>query len=176
MEPSALGLAIIPPALAIAVERLNPVSERLLRRSAELDLQDYEPHNHQPLIDDTTKLANGAVEVAGLAPTLIAAVTSGFGVLHELPQPFWPTIIYVLIFIVLVLLLLRLLSGQTFLQIDDRRMPVILWKRERTLPWTGTKIVSYFIYSANSILIAFAVITYCVTEHPWNHFISRPPG
>src|SRR6476660_2219053 len=69
MELSTLGLAIIPPALAILVERLNPISERLLRASAEQDLRDYETTNHVPLIDAATKFANGAVEVAGLAPT-----------------------------------------------------------------------------------------------------------
>jgi hypothetical protein len=171
MEFSAVGLAIIPPALAIAVERLRPVSESLLRRSAEQDLLDYEAANHQQLIDDATKLANGAVEVAGLAPTLVASVTSGFGILHEFPQPFWPAIIYVLIFIALVLLLLRLLTGQTFLQLDDRRLAVTLWGRERTLPWTGTKIMSYFIYSANLILIVFAITTYFVLEQPWSHIL-----
>src|SRR5271168_2588611 len=105
MDFATVGLSIIPPALAIAVERLNPVSETLLRRSAEQDLKDYEARNHQHLIDDATKFASGAVEVAGLAPTLVAAVTSGFGVLHELPRPFWPSIVYVLIFIVLVLMI-----------------------------------------------------------------------
>jgi hypothetical protein len=154
MQLSALGLVIIPPALAIAVERLNPITERHLRRSAEQDLQLYDANNHEHLIDDATKFANGAVEVAGLAPTLVACVTSGFGVLHEFPHPFWPAIIYVLIFVALVLLLLRLLAGQTFLQLDDRRLPVHWRGRETTLPWTGTKAVSYFIYAANLILIA----------------------
>jgi hypothetical protein len=166
MNFATIVLSIIPPALAIAVEWLNPVSERLLRRSAEQDLLDYEAQNHQHLIDDATKLANGAVEVAGLAPTFVAAVTSGFGVLHELPRPFWPSIIYILIFVGLVLLLLRLLGGQTFVQMDDRRMSITFWGHERTLPWTTVRIVSFFIYAANLILIAFAFGTYAVLERP----------
>ena len=166
MELSTLGLTIIPPALALTVERLNPVNERLLRRSAEQDLMPYNAENYQHLIDDSTKLANGAVEVAGLAPTLVASVTSGFGVLHEFPNPFWPAIIYVLIFVALVLLLLRLLAGQTFLELDDRKLCIHWCGRERTLPWTGTKMVSNFIYTANFILIIFALVTYCVLKLP----------
>jgi hypothetical protein len=172
MQASTLGLAIIPPVLALAVERLNPINERLLRRSAVQDLQPYEAANHQHLIDDATKMANGAVEVAGLAPTLVASVTSGFGILHELPHPFWPAIIYVLIFICLVLLILRLLVGQTFLQLDDRPLSIHLCGKERTLSWTGTQTVSKLIYVSNFILIAFGLLTYCIIEQPWNFLWS----
>jgi len=169
MELPTLILAVIPPTLALAMEWLNPVSERLLRQNAEQDLQGYGGKNREHLIDDVTKFANGAVEVSGLAPTLVACVTSGFGTLYELRNPFWPTVAYVLIFITLTLLLLKFLLGQTFLQIDDRRMPISLFGRERTIPWTGTQLVSYFIYSANIVFIAFAVGTYLVLEWPWNH-------
>jgi hypothetical protein len=172
MDFATVGLSIIPPALAIAVERLNPINEQSLRRSAIEDLRDYENKNHQQLIDDATKFANGAVEVAGLAPTLVAAVTSGFGILHELPQPFWPSLVYVLIFVTLILFVIRLLSGQTFLHIDDRRTAVWFWGRERTLPWTSSKIVSFCIYLANLLLIVFALATYAALEKPWHYFLQ----
>jgi hypothetical protein len=174
MNFSTAGLAIIPPALAIAVERLSPVSERSLRQSVKQDLDAYETANHQHLIDDATKLAAGAVEVAGLAPTLVASVTSGFAILYEFPKPLWPTIIYVLVYITLALLLLRLLVGQTFKQIGDQKPIVHWWGKERTLPWTGTQTVSYFIYTSNLILILFVIVSYCILGEPWNN--SPPPG
>lgn len=60
-----------------------------MRRSIEQDLRDHSPTPE--LIDDAAKLANAAVELAGLAPTLLAALTSGFAILNEYSSPLWPS-------------------------------------------------------------------------------------
>jgi hypothetical protein len=161
MQPSTLVLALIPPVFAIVGELLNPINERSLKASAEKDLRNYEQGtNHQHLIDDATSFANGAVEVAGLAPTFIASITTGFGIWHEFRDPFWPAVIFVSIYVILGLCLWSFLSGQTYLQIDTTRQPVHIFGRARTLPYTGTKIISRFVYAANVILIAFLAVAY----------------
>jgi hypothetical protein len=49
------------------------------------DLTNFQSNqNYQVLIETVTKLTVAAVEVGGLAPTLVAAITSGFAVIHEL--------------------------------------------------------------------------------------------
>jgi hypothetical protein len=172
LDWATVGLAIIPPTLALAVERLNPINEAVLRNSVERDLTAYQNDENQVhLFDDATALASSAVEVSGLAPTLVASVTSGFAILHEYPYPLWPSVFYVLTFIVMVLMLLRLLGGRTFQQIDTTRPEISFWGRDRTLPWTVTKTVSYFIYASNLALIFFAVLSYCILEQPWKQLV-----
>jgi hypothetical protein len=161
-------LTLIPPSLALLVECLNPINERSLKASAENNLRDYEQGiNHQHLID-ATKFANSAVEVAGLAPTFIATIATGFGISREFPDPLWPAVIFVLIFIILGLFLWFLLSGQTYIQMDDTRQPVPFFGGSRTLPY-GTTIISIFIYAANVILILFIVIAYKYAHTPTAH-------
>ena len=167
-------LALIPPVFAIAGELLNPINERALKASAEKDLRNYEQGtNHRHLIDDATKFANGAVEMAGLGPTVLASITTGFGIWHEFRDPLWPAVLFVSIFLILSLLLWFLLSGQTYLQMDTTRQPVHFLGRARTLPWTGTKIISLFIYAANFILIAFLAMAYYFSASP--HTSSAHP-
>ena len=137
MTPATVVLATIPPAFALLVELLNPVSERVIRRSVEKDLAGYEnasPAAHDVLINYATSLTSGAVEVSGLAPTFVASVTSGFGVLYEYPNP-WLIMAYILVFVGLVLFLLRYLSGQTFVEIDDTCQSLNLFGREIPMPW-----------------------------------------
>lgn len=163
MDLSTAVLATIPPVFAILVEIFNPVSEKLIRNSAERDLRQYEVgSNHPHLIDDATKLTNGAVEVSGLAPTFVATVSSGFGVLYDFPKPTLMAI-YGLIFVVLALILIRLLGGQTFLQIDCTKQPQQLWGRVITLPWTGSGLIARFIFIANGLLIVFVIVAYCAS-------------
>lgn len=155
-------LAVIPPSFAILVELLNPISENMLRRSAELDLVDYEiasPEEHEKLLRRATGLANGAVEVSGLAPTLVAAVTSGFGVLYEYPNPSL-IVVYVLVFIALVLFLLRYLGGHTFFEIDDSCPSFRFAWWEFDLNFRGSSVVSFLIYLANLLLIFFVGFVY----------------
>jgi hypothetical protein len=153
-------LLALGPILAIAVEALNPVSERMIRRSVEHDLRDYEETNHQPLIESATKLTLGAVEVTGLAPTIVAVATTGSAMLHEIANPYFPMLVYLAMFVLMVLGVIRLLGGLTFGQIEDSRPEYLLpFRRKVTLPWTPSWAISYIIYSANITLILVAFLT-----------------
>lgn len=144
-------LALIPPAMAMIVERCNPVSERALRKSAQSDFQHFnQDENHQILLDTVVRFSESAVEVAGLAPTLIACATSAFVILPEFPNPFWPSVIYGTVFLATALILIRLLSGSTFDQLHVQAITV----KTRKMPWTAIRLVSYAIYVANALLIA----------------------
>jgi hypothetical protein len=117
-----------------------------------------------------------AVEVSGLAPTLVASVTSGFAVLHELPEPFWPAILYTLIFVTLVLFVMWLLSGSTFYAIGENKVE-IQFKRGLELQEpsdassgrTREQRVKTVIYLANICLIIAAFLVFGVLN--WHHLI-----
>lgn len=167
MTPAAALLAVIPPSFAILVELLNPISDKLLRRSVERDLVGYETSSaeaHEHLVDRATSLASGAVEVSRLAPTLVAAVTSGFGVLYEYPNPLL-IVAYVLVFMALVLFLIHYLGGQTFFEIEDTCPSFKLAWWEIDLSFHGSTVVSFLIYFANALLIAFVGIVFYLLEH-----------
>jgi hypothetical protein len=159
VDGAALGLAIIPPTLAILVELLNPVSRAMIAASAEADLQPFAADNHNELLETVTKSTEAAVEIAGLAPTLVASITSGFAIIHEYPQPFWPAIVYVLIFMGLVLFILWMLAGNTFFQIDDLAFRVTLFRKDINFP-VRTLVVRRIIYISNSLLIILAFGSY----------------
>jgi hypothetical protein len=175
MDLSALGLAIIPPALAILVEALNPINERMIGRSVDLDLQGNEDLARSSFFVDTvdrvTKLSTAAVEIAGLAPTLVASVTSGFAVIHELPSPFWPAIIYALIFIGVALFVIWLLSGTTFyaaavlpIEIRFSGSLSLTESQPRENGRTRQKVVATSIYAINGILIGASVVVFAVNN------------
>jgi hypothetical protein len=143
------------------VEKLNPISEHLIQTSAQRDLTNFQSNqNYQVLIETVTKSTVAAVEVGGLAPTLAAAITSGFAVIHELPHPFWPTIVYVLILIAIALSLLVMLGGRSFFEIDDASFKIPLCRAN-----TRTKIVSKTIYMVNGLFILLAVGVYLVLNY-----------
>ena len=114
---AAFWLAIIPPTLAIFVECLSPINSKAIKASTERDIDANFPalerDDRDNLITIVQKAGTAAVEVAGLAPTLIASTTSGFAIIHELRSPFWPAVVYVLVFVAVALYLLWLLSGLT---------------------------------------------------------------
>jgi hypothetical protein len=171
MEFAALGLAIIPPALAMLVERLNPISENLIETNAKRDLKDFETlAGYNVLIETVTKATTAAVEVAGLAPTLVASITSGFAVIHELPSPFWPTIVYVLILIPIVLYLLVMLGGHSFFEIDDAS-----FDSKFCGATTRTKMVSRIIYFVNILLIVLSAGVFVVLNYVLSHFSGVKP-
>jgi hypothetical protein len=168
MTPEAsAAFAIIPPAFAILVEALTPVSEKSIHHSAERDLAAYEhssQEQHDLLITYATKMTSGAVEVSGLAPTLVAAVTSGFGALYEVPNA-WLIMSYILIIMALVLLVLSYLSGNTFGEIDDKCPPLKIFFFQIPLPWSGSKGVSGLIYAVNVLLILFVLVVFWLVKH-----------
>lgn len=157
MNLSAALLVTVGPLLAILVEALNPVSERLIRQSAERDLSVYGTANHELLVEDVTKLTSGAVEVAGLAPTLVAVVTSGFAILHEIANPYVPLLLYLAAVIAMVLVLFQFLFGSSFLEIETTRQPITVAGWAFTPRWTGSKAVSIGIYTLNVLLIVVAL-------------------
>lgn len=165
MDAAALGLAVLPPTLAILVEYFNPISDKALGESAERDLAEFElGDNHKHVVDNVTMLAAGAVEVSGLAPTIVASVTSGFAVIHELPWPFWATVIYILIYVGIVLFVLRLLAGHSFFEIQERKIEIRALGK--TLKLTRSGVVRRIIYTANATLIAASVLVYLYLNLP----------
>jgi hypothetical protein len=168
MEFDTLALAIIPPSLAMLVEFFNPISDNVIQTSTERDLKGFlQDPNYQVLVETVTKATTAAVEVSGLAPTFVASVTSGFAVIHELSSPFWPATVYVLLLIAVALYLFAMLGGRSFFQIDDTRPIIRIGGRDRSLPWTRTKMVSIMVYLVNTSLIVLSVIIYlAISHHP----------
>jgi hypothetical protein len=168
MTPASAVLAVIPPFFAIFVELLNPISERSISHSVQKDLENYKVStaiDYNTLTKQVESIVGGAVEVAGLAPTFVASLTSGFSVLNDLPNP-WVIVGYILVFLALLLFLLHYLSGQTYLQMSDTKQPIELFGYKVPVRWHGTSIVSALIYIANLLLILFVVIIFAVTrEH-----------
>ena len=184
MDTGTFILALLPPSLAIVVEFFNPISERVLRKSALSYLERFQsqvrapapmtglPMNAPPqtdrqsydaLVDSVAKASTAAVEVGGVAPTFVASITSGFAVLHELASPLWLTISYIITFLILILFLLRLLLGHDFYQISITN-PKVLKKYPFVLSYEKT--VSAVIYSANLLLIVTAMGVYFFTACP----------
>jgi hypothetical protein len=164
MSPAAVVLAMIPPAFAILVERFNPISDGAIRSRVERDLQQFKRDDdaeHEALVVHSAKMVEGAVEVAGLAPTFVACLTSGFGVLSEYPNP-WLIVGYILVFLALLLFLLHYLGGQTFLDMT-------LITKKIPLPFFGSRlpaeVISRTIYIANALLILFVLVVFLVSEH-----------
>ena len=85
------------------------IKERGIETDAALD-----DRFEEQLIGQATKFGEGAVEVAGVVSTIVSVVSSGFAVVHELPNPFWPAVAYILFFMAVGLWLLRILGGQSF--------------------------------------------------------------
>ena len=153
-------LLAIGPILAMIVESLNPISEAMIRKSVEDDLRTYEQRHHEQLVDDATKLTVGAVEVTGLAPTVVSVFTTAFAILHEVERPFFPMLGVFVLFVIILLVVVRLLGGLTFVQIETTRQPYNLPVfGEVTLPWSASRMVSLLIYLSNSILILVAGLT-----------------
>lgn len=173
MTPGAAFLATIPPLFAVVVEIFNPIKDTLIRAKVATDLEKFEAKlgdkDHGNLIDAGTAMVSGAVEVGGLAPTLVAVFTSAFAIFYELPN-LGLIGAYFLTLLVLTLLVLSFLSGQTFLQVETRRMPWSILGRSITLRWRGSEAIARFIIFVNGLLIILIWVTFLVLEPPWVHF------
>jgi len=160
MNYASFALLIVGPVLAIMVEALNPISERMIRKSVEDDLREYEDLHHPQLLDDATKLTIGAVEITGLTPTIVSAATTACAMFNEFQKPFFPMLMLFVIVIIGGLIIFQVVGGLTFVQIETTRQPYrIIGLGEVTLPWTASQVVSFLIYFANAALIAIAGIT-----------------
>jgi hypothetical protein len=171
MTPAAVVLAMIPPVFAILVEWFNPISTSAIASSVKRDLAQFNQDDdevHEGLVTHATKMVEGAVEVAGLAPTCVACLTSGFGVLSEYPNP-WVIVCYILVFLALLLFILHYLAGQSFLDMASVPKETPLPRFGRHLP---IYIISRTIYFANFTLIAFIAVVFVVSER--SHLFGSP--
>lgn len=117
-----LVLAIIPPAGAILVELINPIGEKVISASVEKDLGRYGKVSRDAMLSDASKMVEGAVELAGLAPTFVATITSAFTVLYESNRSFLLLVAYFCVMGAIALWLFREIGGQTFLQLAEARL------------------------------------------------------
>jgi hypothetical protein len=161
-----LGLAIIPPAIAIFFEAVNPIRHRFVDSSVERDLDEFRiaagttpipTHTHEDLIETVSGATRAAIEIAMLALTVVSVITSGFAIIHEFEKPYWPAIGYVIFFMVVGLILWRLLAGYTLYEIDEHAIFTLRlgqWSRS----FSRSEIITFAIYSLNGLLIIFAFV------------------
>jgi hypothetical protein len=165
---AAFWLAILPPLFAILVEACNPINGTSIRASAALDLTaDFgglSRDDFDALLGVIEQSGAAIGEASGLAPTLIASIISGIAVLHEVSSPYWPIVVYVLIFIILAIFPLWLMSGLTYAQISARNASIPTPWRTIRIPLKRTKVISLTIYAANVVLIIFAILVFSTNE------------
>ncbi|HXC14382.1 MAG TPA: peptidoglycan-binding domain-containing protein [Stellaceae bacterium] len=165
---AAFWLAILPPLFAILVEACNPINGTSIRASAALDLTaDFgglSRDDFDALLGVIEQSGAAIGEASGLASTLIASIISGIAVLHEVSSPYWPIVVYVLIFIILAIFPLWLMSGLTYAQISARNASIPTPWRTIRIPLKRTKVISLTIYAANVVLIIFAILVFSTNE------------
>ncbi len=183
---AALGLAIIPPCVAIFFEAVNPLRHRYVESSVERDLEKFRkvaqgaagsPNSatlddtaHSELVQKVVGATKATIEVAMLSLTVVSAITSGFAVLHELQQPYWPTIGYVIFFIVVALITWRLLAGYTLYEIDEKACQTFRLSG-RTHSFSRSQVITIIIYLLNGLLIIFAFVVLEVPDS-WKAFFK----
>jgi Putative peptidoglycan binding domain len=165
---AAFWLAILPPLFAILVEACNPINGTSIRASAALDLTaDFgglSRDDFDALLGVIEQSGAAIGEASGLASTLIASIISGIAVLHEVSSPYWPIVVYVLIFIILAIFPLWLMSGLTYAQISARNASIPNPWRTIRIPLKRTKVISLTIYAANFVLIFCAILAFATKE------------
>ena len=164
----ALGLAVIPPAVAVFFEAIHPIHHRYLESNSKQDLAKFEPDlatNYSILIQEVTKSTSAAVELGMLALTLVSVISGGFAILQEFDKPLLPAIIYVLFFVFITLYLLNLLAGSSLLEMDTAEAMTL---RGRSI--TTSTILKFTIYFLNGALIIFAVAVLGTPEN-WGEAI-----
>jgi hypothetical protein len=178
LDASALAFAILPPLLAMLVEYRSPVSDDAIQFSIERDLGEFnvvDPDENNTggagaqtaasseLVKAAVISTKSAVEVSGLAPTIVSCVTSGFAVVNEMASPLWFAVAYVVAFITLGLFVIRMLAGHSFLEIGSRDYETCLrWKGVR-VSRTRTQLVAWTIYGANGLLIVTAFLVFVLS-------------
>ena len=106
-----------------------------------------------------------------LALTAVSAITSGFAIIHEFKEPYWPAIFYALVFVGVALFLWNLLAGYTLFQIDEEEG----WGpsfRGRRRSFSRSQIIAFVIYLLNALLIIFALIALHIPE-TWITFFKH---
>jgi len=168
--------------MALLVEIWNPLSETKIENDSAADLPEelkqttfYLETKHRVAV-----FGGATAEVAGLAPTLVSSVTSGFAVIGDLEDPFGPAVIYVIIFLSVTIFVIRLLSGVTLYNIGSERIESI-FLRARPIQNAGPnhkhltrqEVVKRTIIGSNVFLIlaTLGVFLFEVTSWPasWLH-------
>lgn len=160
MEIGDFCLAVIPPALAIAIEVLNPCNERYFAAQASRVVATKIGRVTGPCtaqVDQARELAEialktsmlGAASIAGLAPTIVSFVLSAITVFFAVEKPFpWLTGLAV-IAILTVLLVLVTISGKTVFDLESDRL--VVFGRPTIC---ATRFFSWLIYLTNAVVIA----------------------
>jgi hypothetical protein len=159
-----LGLAIIPPLVAIVFEAVNPIRGQFIDSSVERDLDDFRASipadatpDHNDLIATVSGSTRASVEMAMLALTLMSVITSGFAIIHEFTEPYWPAIFYVIFFTFVGLILWKLLAGYSLSAIDETAAVTFrLWRWSRSVH--RSEVLEFMIYLLNGLLIIFAFL------------------
>ncbi len=163
-------LAILPPAGAILIEGLDLLSVTFLLEDADRTLQDESWAKEKVSEADVGVIkeliaysSSGASEIAGLAPTFVSAITSGFAILKEIQHWLWPTAAYISSVMIIALLVIKLLRGSTCHAIAEKEIPIPLisrvWIFKRAMR-TRKQLSSCTIYVVNILLIGLAIFVY----------------
>lgn len=167
-------LGIIPPMGAILTEAINLLSLKYLKADAGRTLQD-ESWGKSKLSEDDIEVVNdliaytssGASEIAGLAPTFVSVVTSGFAILKEIQNWFWPTVVYINVIMILTLMVVKLLRGSTCYEIAGRKIQFFPRGKifKRGVMRTRKQVASYIIYFVNILFVGLAILVYASVTH-----------
>jgi len=186
---SALGLAIIPPFVAIFFEAVNPLRHRYVDSSVERDLAKFrntgtsaagvpafttlDGTTYNELVQRVGVSTKAAIEVAMLALTVVSVITNGFAVISGLKEADWPAIaiVYVVFFIAVVLIIWRLLAGHTLYEIDENAALTLRF-RGRSRSFSRSEIITFIIYLLNGLLIIFAFVVLGIPDS-WMAFFKR---
>ncbi len=163
-------LAALPPFGAILVEGINLVDLEYLKLDASRTLKEEsweadKVSDHDVIKDFIALSSSGASGICGLAPTFVSVITSGFAILKELHAWLWPTVIYVLSIMIIVLLVIKLLRGSTCYAIAGRQR-IFLGGRisKEGIRRTPKQVASYIVYFTNGLLILLAIVVFTLNE------------
>jgi hypothetical protein len=164
VETKDFVLAVIPPALAILLEAFTPFTARFFAGQAnqivgsEIGPVASETCKEQiEQLISTTKLLlahsmAGASSLAGLAPTFVSFIVSGFAIFVVISNPYWWLLGFAIAFLVLAILIQRILSGRSLFELETTKVTA--------LNRPPTCFISLLIYVTNIVLIAAALSIY----------------
>lgn len=158
MENKEFVVAILPPALAIAIELLNPFNGRYFEKAANEIIRDDlpQPDASQAELQQLIAMVKivlgpamtGAASIAGLAPTLVAFIMTCVAVVYFIDDTFYWFVGLIVIGVLLALSMAVVASTRSPLQMETR--PLRAFGRPLLLP---TSLFSWLIYVTNAIVI-----------------------
>ncbi|MDP5277938.1 hypothetical protein Q9Q95_03300 [Sphingomonas sp. DG1-23] len=167
MDWKDLALAIIPPLLAIIIERLNPYDTAFFERQAEniVKAEIGDPADASLPVEAKQAISNairilagsteGAASQVGVAPTFVSFLASGIALVMILHAPAWWLVALCLVVLVAALTIWRLLSSRNLLAVRTLTVRLPLFGDKPV-----SKICSWAIYFTNAALVAIAMIIF----------------